>query len=173
MNNIIKGLIAGTIFEWYPLFPCSLWHFEDKTGNHGFFYRIDLQLASSFSTWNFLFRIGLKRLVGLVLNPDAIVTKHYGPILGLGVIGGIVCGLWRNNNTINQLIPVNFLKLVPSVSTLISPDGMKLFIDCLEFSIWTRRFKGFTTLYCVIWKNGFKDYDFQDEEIWPRSTIRD
>ncbi|MBK7880590.1 MAG: hypothetical protein IPJ83_08550 [Saprospiraceae bacterium] len=33
-------------------------------------------------------------LVGLVLSlPDAIVTKQYAPILGLGLIGGIVCGL--------------------------------------------------------------------------------
>jgi hypothetical protein len=34
-------------------------------------------------------------LVGLVLSlPDAIVTKQYAPILGLGLIGGIVCGLF-------------------------------------------------------------------------------
>ena len=34
-------------------------------------------------------------LVGLILSmPDAIVTKQYGPILGLGLIGGIVCGFF-------------------------------------------------------------------------------
>lgn len=34
-------------------------------------------------------------LVGLVLSlPDAIVTKQHAPILGLGLIGGIICGLF-------------------------------------------------------------------------------
>ena len=34
-------------------------------------------------------------LVGVILSlPDAIVTKQYGPILGFGLIGGIVCGFF-------------------------------------------------------------------------------
>jgi hypothetical protein len=34
-------------------------------------------------------------LVGLVLRlPDAIVTKQYASIIGLGLIAGIICGLF-------------------------------------------------------------------------------
>jgi hypothetical protein len=34
-------------------------------------------------------------IVGLVLSlPDAIITKKYPPILGLGAVGGVLCGFF-------------------------------------------------------------------------------
>lgn len=34
-------------------------------------------------------------LVGVVLSiPPALISKKYGPILGLGAIGGLVCGFF-------------------------------------------------------------------------------
>jgi len=33
-------------------------------------------------------------IIGLLLSlPDAIITRAYGPILGIGIIGGIIIGL--------------------------------------------------------------------------------
>ncbi len=64
MTNIAKGLIAGTIFGLVSIIPMFFMKFEDKAS----------AIIASFL-------------------PDAIVTKQYGPILGLGLIGGIVCGL--------------------------------------------------------------------------------
>lgn len=95
MNNIIKGLIAGTIFGMVSIIPMFFMTFEDKTR------AIMASFISRFAIGFIIFNMELPipnwlkgGLVGLVLSlPDAIVTKHYGPILGLGVIGGIVCGL--------------------------------------------------------------------------------
>ena len=95
MNNIIKGLIAGTIFEIVSIIPMFFMTFEDKTR------AITASFISRFAIGFIIFNMELPipnwlkgGLVGLVLSlPDAIVTKQYAPILGLGLIGGIVCGL--------------------------------------------------------------------------------
>jgi hypothetical protein len=95
MNNIIKGLIAGTIFGMVSIIPMFFMTFEDKTR------AIMASFINRFAIGFIIFNMELPipnwlkgGLVGLVLSlPDAIVTKQYGPILGLGVIGGIVCGL--------------------------------------------------------------------------------
>ena len=95
MNNIIKGLIAGTIFGIVSIIPMFFMTFEDKTR------AITASFISRFAIGYIIFNMELPipnwlkgGLVGLVLSlPDAIVTKQYAPILGLGLIGGIVCGL--------------------------------------------------------------------------------
>jgi hypothetical protein len=95
MNNIIKGLIAGTIFGIVSIIPMFFMTFEDKTR------AMTASFISRFAIGFIIFNMELPipnwlkgGLVGLILSlPDAIVTKQYAPILGLGLIGGIVCGI--------------------------------------------------------------------------------
>jgi len=95
MNNIIKGLIAGTIFGIVSIIPMFFMTFEDKAR------AITASFISRFAIGFIIFNLELPipnwlkgGLVGLVLSlPDAIITKQYAPILGLGLIGGIVCGI--------------------------------------------------------------------------------
>ncbi|MGB4415378.1 MAG: hypothetical protein WBI53_10905 [Paludibacter sp.] len=96
MNNIIKGLIAGTIFGIVSIIPMFFMTFEDKTR------AITASFISRFAIGFIIFNMELPipnwikgGLVGLILSlPDAIVTKQYAPILGLGLIGGIICGFF-------------------------------------------------------------------------------
>ena len=96
MTNIVKGLIAGTIFGIVSLIPMFFMTFEDKTR------AMTASFISRFAIGFIIFNIELPipswlkgGLVGLVLSlPDALVTKQYAPILGLGLIGGLVCGFF-------------------------------------------------------------------------------
>jgi len=96
MSNIIKGLTAGTIFGIVSIIPMFFMTFEDKTR------AITASFISRFAVGFIIFNLELPisnwlkgGLVGLILSlPDAIITKKYAPIIGLGLIGGIVCGLF-------------------------------------------------------------------------------
>jgi len=55
---------------------------------------------------------------------------------------------------------MNFTKLVPNVYYLDINDGLKLFIDCLEFSIGHEELKS-KNPFCVIEKNGLQMYLFE------------
>jgi len=95
MNKVSKGVIAGTIFGIVSIIPMFFMNFEDKTT------AMTASFISRFAIGFIIFNMELPipnwlkgGLVGLVLSlPDAIVTKQYAPILGLGLIGGLVCGL--------------------------------------------------------------------------------
>ncbi|MBS1557005.1 MAG: hypothetical protein JSU09_18950 [Bacteroidetes bacterium] len=96
MTNIAKGLIAGTIFGVVSIIPMFFMTFENKTR------AMTASFVSRFAIGFIIFNMDLPiprwvkgGLVGLVLSlPDAIVTKQYGPILGLGVIGGVICAFF-------------------------------------------------------------------------------
>lgn len=96
MNNIHKGIIAGTIFGIVSIIPMFFMTFDDKTN------AITASFISRFAIGFIIFNMQLPipnwlkgGLVGFVLSlPDAIITQKYGPILGLGLIGGIICGLF-------------------------------------------------------------------------------
>src|ERR1700749_1911838 len=96
MNNITKGLIAGIIFGIVSIIPMLFMQFEDKTR------AITASFISRFAIGFIIFNLPLPManwlkggVVGFVLSlPDALVTKQYAPILGLGLIGGIVCGFF-------------------------------------------------------------------------------
>jgi len=96
MTNIVKGLIAGTIFGVVSIIPMFFMTFEDKMK------AMTASFISRFAIGFIIFNMDLPipswlkgGLVGLILSlPDAIVTKQYGPILGLGLIGGIICGFF-------------------------------------------------------------------------------
>ncbi len=96
MNNLVKGVIAGTVFGLVSIIPMFFMTFESKTR------AISASFISRFAIGFIIFNLELPvpgwvkgAVVGLVLSlPDAIVTKQYGPILGLGLIGGIICGIF-------------------------------------------------------------------------------
>ena len=96
MTNVLKGVIAGLIFGAVSIVPMFFMKFSDKTT------AMAASFISRFAIGFIIFNIALPlpgwvkgTLVGIVLSlPDALVTKQYAPILGLGLIGGIVCGFF-------------------------------------------------------------------------------
>lgn len=59
---------------------------------------------------------------------------------------------------------MNFTRLVPSVFYTNITDGLKLFVDCLQFTI---KHKDFHTAqpYCVLEKDGIVLMVFQDDQL--------
>ena len=96
MNVITKGVIAGLIFGVVSVIPMFFMKFADKT------IAMTASFISRFAIGFIIINMELPvpgwakgALVGVVLSlPDALVTRQYAPILGLGLIGGIVCGFF-------------------------------------------------------------------------------
>lgn len=96
MTNIEKGLIAGLVFGIVSIIPMFFMTFEDKAR------AIIASFTSRFSIGFIIFNLDIPTtgwlkglLVGLILSiPDALITKQFKPILGLGLIGGVICGLF-------------------------------------------------------------------------------
>lgn|SRR5690606_10977908 len=59
---------------------------------------------------------------------------------------------------------MKFLKLVPSVFYTDISDGLKLFVDCLQFKIEHEDLK-VSQPYCVLEKDGISVMIFQDEQL--------
>jgi hypothetical protein len=59
---------------------------------------------------------------------------------------------------------MNFTKLVPSVFYIDISDGLKLFVDCLQFTIEHQDLKA-SQPYCVLAKDGIRIMVFQDEQL--------
>jgi len=59
---------------------------------------------------------------------------------------------------------MNFSKLVPSVFYIDISDGLKLFVDCLQFSIEYQDLKT-SQPYCVLGKDEIRIMLFQDEQL--------
>jgi hypothetical protein len=59
---------------------------------------------------------------------------------------------------------MNFIKLIPNVYYRDINDGLKLFIDCLEFNIGHEELKS-QNPFCVIEKDGLQMYLFEDKEL--------
>ncbi|MFN0275592.1 MAG: hypothetical protein ACKVPJ_07600 [Chitinophagales bacterium] len=59
---------------------------------------------------------------------------------------------------------MTFLKLVPSVFYTDITDGIKLFVDCLQFSIEHQDLKT-SQPYCVLENDGIRIMVFQDEQL--------
>jgi len=96
MSNITKGVIAGLILGMVSIIPMFFMKFEDKGR------AITASFISRFCLGFIIFNLQLPipgwlkgGLVGLFLSvPDALITKQYAPIIGLGVVGGVICGLF-------------------------------------------------------------------------------
>lgn len=59
---------------------------------------------------------------------------------------------------------MNFTNLVPSVFYRDLSDGLKLFVDCLQFSIAHQDLSA-SQPYCVLEKDGISIMVFQDEQL--------
>lgn len=59
---------------------------------------------------------------------------------------------------------MNFSKLVPSFFYIDISDGLKLFVDCLQFSMEHQDLVA-SQPYCVLEKNGIRIMIFQDEQL--------
>jgi hypothetical protein len=59
---------------------------------------------------------------------------------------------------------MNFTRLIPNVYYSDIKDGLKLFIDCLEFSIGHEELKS-KNPFCVIEKNGLQMFLFENTEL--------
>jgi len=70
----------------------------------------------------------------------------------------------KNERTQLNIRRMNFSKLVPSVFYVDISDGLKLFVDCLQFSIEHQDLKA-SQPYCVLEKNGIRIMVFQDEQL--------
>lgn len=95
MNSILLGVILGIIFGVVATAPMFKMTFSDKQAAiMGAFIN---RFAIGFLIPNSLLGIdpiirGL--LLGVLLSlPDAIITKSYAPIIGLGIIGGLIMGV--------------------------------------------------------------------------------
>ena len=95
MNAVVFGLIAGLVFGLLDVLVMIPLRMEDKpaamagafAGRFAIGFLIPL-VALPLPGW------ALGALVGLLISlPDAIITKAYAPVLGIGVFGGVVIGL--------------------------------------------------------------------------------
>lgn len=94
MNRVAQGIVAGLVFGILDVLIMVPLPFPDKTAAMlgafinrfaiGFFIAIvDIPVP-----W-----ILKGLIVGTLLSlPDAIITKAYAPILGIGILGGVIIG---------------------------------------------------------------------------------
>lgn len=95
MNSITSGILAGLIFGLIAVLVMIPLPFSDKRAAMlgAFLNRFAIGfvipvIALDMPGWS----KGL--LISLLLSlPDAIITKAYAPILGMGAVGGLVIGL--------------------------------------------------------------------------------
>ncbi len=95
MNSILLGVILGITFGLVAIAPMFKMTFPDKraaiTGAFINRFAVGLLIPNALPGIDPIIR-GL--LLGVLLSlPDAIITKSYTPILGLGVVGGLVLGI--------------------------------------------------------------------------------
>lgn len=95
MNSILLGIIFGVIFGVVAIVPMFKMTFPDKqaaiTGAFINRFAVGFIIPNALPAIDPTIR-GL--LLGVLLSlPDAIITKSYAPIMGLGIIGGLVIGI--------------------------------------------------------------------------------
>lgn len=95
MNKTLQGIVAGLVFgaiDVLLIIPipmndkpiAMLASFINRFAIGFFIVATDIPLPSWIK--------GI--LIGLLLSlPDAIITKTYAPIIGVGVVGGLIIGL--------------------------------------------------------------------------------
>jgi hypothetical protein len=102
MSKLTLGLLCGWLFGAGSVATMIPLSFEDKRATMlgAFINRFAIGVVIGAATLPFpAWLIGL--LFGLLLSlPDAIITKAYAPIIGLGTIGGLIIGFvvasWRS-----------------------------------------------------------------------------
>ncbi len=95
MNSLMWGVILGVVFGVVAVLPMLKMTFPDKCAAIlGAFinrFAVGLLIPNALPMIDPIVR-GL--LIGILLSlPDAIITKSYMPIMGLGILGGLVLGI--------------------------------------------------------------------------------
>jgi hypothetical protein len=95
MNGILLGIILGIVFGIVAIAPMFKMTFPDKQAAIiGAFinrFAVGFLIPNALPGIDPIIR-GL--LLGILLSlPDAIITKSYAPIMGLGIIGGLIIGV--------------------------------------------------------------------------------
>jgi hypothetical protein len=95
MSGIVLGILFGVLLGLIAIAPMSKMTFTDRRAVIlGAFinrFAIGFLIPNALLFVNPILR-GL--LLGILLSlPDAIITKAYRPIMGLGAIGGLVIGV--------------------------------------------------------------------------------
>jgi hypothetical protein len=95
MDRILFGIILGIVFGGIAIVPMFKMSFSDKraaiTGAFINRFAIGLLIPNALPGIDPILR-GV--LLGVLLSlPDAIITKSYAPIMGLGIIGGLIIGV--------------------------------------------------------------------------------
>lgn len=95
MNSILLGVILGIVFGVVAVVPMLGMTFPDKqaaiTGAFINRFAVGFLIPNALPGLDPIIR-GL--LLGVLLSlPDAIITKAYAPIMGLGIIGGLIIGI--------------------------------------------------------------------------------
>ena len=95
MSNLFLGVILGIIFGIVATVPMLGMTFSDKRAAIlGAFinrFAVGFLIPNALPGVNPILR-GL--LLGVLLSlPDAIITKSYVPIMGLGIVGGCIIGI--------------------------------------------------------------------------------
>jgi hypothetical protein len=94
MNGILLGIILGFVFGIVAITPMSRMTFSNKqaaiTGAFINRFAVGFLIPNALPGIDPILR-GL--LLGILLSlPDAIITKSYTPIMGLGILGGLILG---------------------------------------------------------------------------------
>ncbi len=95
MSRILLGVISGLVFGTIDIMIMLPMSFPDKK---------TAITAAFIARFGIGFAIGAARLpwpgwavglcFGLLLSiPDALITKAYGPIIGMGAVGGTIIGI--------------------------------------------------------------------------------
>lgn len=95
MSSILLGIVLGLVFGVVAIAPMFKMSFPDKraaiTGAFINRFAVGLLIPNALPGIDPIIR-GL--LLGILLSlPDAIITKSYAPILGLGIVGGLIIGV--------------------------------------------------------------------------------
>ncbi len=95
MSSILLGIVLGLVFGVVAVVTMFRMTFPDKqaaiTGAFINRFAVGLLIPNALPGIDPIIR-GL--LLGVLLSlPDALITKSYVPILGLGIIGGFILGV--------------------------------------------------------------------------------
>jgi len=104
MKKLKYGLIAGFIFAILDVIPMFFIDIPERE------LAISGAFINRFAIGVLIFTADLQMpkwlsglLIGFILSlPDAIITKTYGPILGLGTIGGLIIGIFAQRLNKNE-----------------------------------------------------------------------
>ena len=94
MNPTVFGLLAGIAFGTLTVLSMLPMEFPDKSAAllGAFLSRFAIGLLIPLCTMP-MPGYAKGALVGLLVSlPDAVITKGYAPIIGMGVLGGLVIG---------------------------------------------------------------------------------